>query len=152
VDSGYNIVDEDDKRPWGAFFRINNNQVSNFIKDFFPNIDVDEIKMGQPNIELSPKILLVQPKQRLSWQYHDRRAECWTFITDGAYSKSSTNNQGIVQNIKSGDFVQINKQERHRLIGLDSQWEIVAEIWQHTDPNNLSSEDDIIRLADDYNR
>ena len=26
---------------------------------------------------MSPKILIVKPKSRLSWQYHDRRAEIW---------------------------------------------------------------------------
>ena len=27
--------------------------------------------------KLSPKILIVKPEARLSWQYHDRRAEIW---------------------------------------------------------------------------
>jgi hypothetical protein len=29
---------------------------------------------------------------------------------------------------------------------------MVAEIWQHTDPNHPSDEDDIVRLQDDFGR
>ena len=42
-------------------------------------------------------------------------------------------------------------QERHRLVGLDKIG-VVAEIWIHTDSNNLSDENDIVRINDDYNR
>ena len=45
----------------------------------------------------------------------------------------------------------LKKGERHRLSGLDS-WGIVAEIWQHTDAESPSNEDDIVRLEDDFNR
>ena len=29
---------------------------------------------------------------------------------------------------------------------------MVSEIWQHTDPNNPSDENDIVRISDDYGR
>jgi hypothetical protein len=45
----------------------------------------------------------------------------------------------------------LKKEERHRLIGLDS-WAIVAEIWQHTDIENPSNEEDIVRIQDDFGR
>lgn len=35
--------------------------------------------------------------------------------------------------------------ERHRLIGLNN-WGVIAEIWRHTDKENPSDEDDIVRL------
>ena len=41
--------------------------------------------------------------------------------------------------------------QRHRLIGLDG-WGIVAEIWRHTDAENPSDEDDIVRVQDDFGR
>jgi hypothetical protein len=41
--------------------------------------------------------------------------------------------------------------ERHRLVGLDVQG-VIAEIWQHTDANHPSDEDDIIRVQDDFGR
>jgi hypothetical protein len=50
-----------------------------------------------------------------------------------------------------GDQIILQQGERHRLIGLDD-YSIVAEIWQHTDNNNLSDEEDIIRVQDDFGR
>jgi hypothetical protein len=49
------------------------------------------------------------------------------------------------------EIITLQQGERHRLIGLDS-WGIVAEIWKHTDYNNPSDEDDIVRLQDDFGR
>jgi hypothetical protein len=37
------------------------------------------------------------------------------------------------------------------LIGLEG-WGVVAEFWQHTDPDYPSDEDDIVRVQDDYSR
>jgi len=53
--------------------------------------------------------------------------------------------------LEPGDSVELKQGERHRLIGLD-QWGIVAEIWRHTDIENPSDEDDIVRLQDDFGR
>ena len=52
---------------------------------------------------------------------------------------------------KEDDIIHFQKEERHRLIGL-SDFGIVAEIWIHTDSDNPSDEDDIVRLQDDYSR
>ncbi|MEI6237897.1 MAG: phosphoheptose isomerase, partial [Candidatus Saccharibacteria bacterium] len=53
--------------------------------------------------------------------------------------------------VESGELVSFDKQVRHRLIGLDG-WGIVAEIWKHEDTHELSTEDDIVRLKDDFGR
>lgn len=151
-DFEYNIAEIDASRPWGAFFRINNEDADRFIKDFFPGLSLEDAKLGNPNAELSPKILLVSPGQRLSWQYHDRRAERWAFLTDGGYNKSLDDEQGDLCRAESGDVVQFLQGERHRLVGLPNDYTLVAEIWQHLDSDNLSNESDIIRLADDYGR
>jgi hypothetical protein len=58
---------------------------------------VNTLKIGG---KLSSKIIIVKPGARLSWQYHNRR----------------------------------------------------AEIWQHTDVNHPSDEEDIIRVQDDFGR
>ena len=50
-----------------------------------------------------------------------------------------------------GDQIVLKQGERHRLIGLDNHC-VIAEIWQHTDKNNPSDEDDIIRVQDDFGR
>ena len=53
--------------------------------------------------------------------------------------------------LKEGDIIKIQTEERHRLVGL-SNFGVVAEIWIHTDLNNPSDEQDIVRLQDDYSR
>ena len=50
-----------------------------------------------------------------------------------------------------GSQIVIEQGERHRLIGLN-ETSIVAEIWQHTDANHPSDENDIIRVKDDFGR
>ena len=50
-----------------------------------------------------------------------------------------------------GDQIVLQQGERHRLIGLNEA-SVVAEIWQHTDANHPSDEDDIIRVQDDFGR
>ena len=152
VTNGYTVEDVDSTRPWGAFLRFKNEEADNFVEDFFPDINPVEARLGGPDAELSPKILIVSPKQRLSWQYHERRAERWAFITDGKYDKSMTDEEQGVVDSQSSESVQFSPLERHRLIGRVATYTLVAEIWQHTDSDNLSSEDDIIRLSDDYSR
>jgi len=39
---------------------------------FFGGLDINTMKIGE---KLSPKILIVNPEARLSWQYHNRRGE-----------------------------------------------------------------------------
>lgn len=150
--AGYRIVEDDTTKPWGAYFRIDGKQADTFISEFFPGVTPAEARLGIDDAEISPKILLVSPKQRLSWQYHNRRAERWAFLTPGAYYKSSSDDQGQVIQAEAGEVVQFDRGERHRLVGADSGYTLVAEIWQHTDKNDPSNEDDIIRLADDYSR
>lgn len=148
----YNVVEINFEKPWGAYFRIDGSQVERFIEEFFSGLSVEEARLGVAGAELSPKILLVSPGQRLSWQYHDRRAERWTFLTSGAYNKSMSDEPGEATSAKSGDVVQFLRGERHRLVGKDSGYTVVAEIWQHTDIEHPSDESDIIRLVDDYQR
>ena len=56
-----------------------------------------------------------------------------------------------IEKFKEGDFIRLKKGERHRLVGLED-FCVVAEIWQHTDSNNPSDENDIIRVQDDFGR
>ena len=66
-------------------------------------------------------------------------------------SRSHNNNQGPIIKLDEGDQIKLEKGERHRLIGLED-YSVLAEIWQHTDPNNPSDENDIVRLSDEYGR
>jgi mannose-6-phosphate isomerase len=148
-DAGFSIVSEDKARPWGGFYVIDENQAAKFSKHFFPEEDFEQLKISE---KLSPKILMVAPGKRLSWQYHHRRAEIWKCI-DGnvAVMTSDTDEESKKQILKPGDIIKLHQGKRHRLIGLDG-WGVVAEIWQHTDTANPSDEDDIIRLQDDFGR
>jgi len=150
--SGYSIVEVNDQKPWGAYIRIDGMQADMFVNEFFPGLSPVEARLGVENAELSPKILIVSPTHRLSWQLHDRRAERWTFLTPGGYYKSDTDEQGELHRAEPGDVVQFAQGERHRLAGVDDHYVVVAEIWQHTKRDNMSDEDDIVRLADDYKR
>lgn len=144
--AGLNVVNKDLNRPWGGFYVIDEHQTAIFARKFFADQVVDT------SGKLSPKILVVAPGKRLSWQYHFRRSEIWKLI-DGAAGivRSHTDEQGAVQHLELNKTITLPKGERHRLVGT-SEWGIVAEIWQHTDPQHPSDESDIVRLQDDFGR
>ena len=146
---GFVVSKEDSSRPWGGFFVIEEKQAGQFIEKYFSHLSTAELSISG---KLSPKILVVAPDQRLSWQYHHRRAEIWKLIggTAGVIT-SDTDEEKQTTNLKIDDIIQLKQGERHRLIGLDG-WGIVAEIWRHTDKDNPSDEDDIVRVQDDFGR
>ena len=146
---GFLVISNDFERPWGGFLVIDESQSQEFSNKFFEGLNVNTLKIGG---KLSPKILIVKPEARLSWQYHNRRAEIWQVYKGSAgiiRSDSDVENEMGVYN--EGDQIVLKQGERHRLIGLDD-YSVVAEIWQHTDKNNPSDEDDIIRVQDDFGR
>ncbi len=149
----YTVVEADETKPWGGFYRLADEESERFIAEFFPGLTLQEARLGQADAVLSPKFLLVEPGQRLSWQYHHRRAERWHFLTNGSYykAKHDTLEHRIIA--PAGTIVQFAQGERHRLCTHDTEsYTLVAEIWQHTDPTNPSDEADIVRLQDDYKR
>jgi mannose-6-phosphate isomerase-like protein (cupin superfamily) len=110
---------------------------------------VQTLKIGG---KLSPKILIVKPKARLSWQYHHRRAEIWrVFKGECGIIRSDTDRENEMKIYKKDDQIKLRQGERHRLIGLEDYC-LVSEIWQHTDKNNPSNEEDIVRVQDDFGR
>ena len=146
---GFKVVSQDFVRPWGGFLVIDESQAQEFSNKFFKALDVNTLKISG---KLSPKILIVKPEARLSWQYHNRRAEIWQIFKGSAgidRSKCDIENEMKVYN--EGDQIILQQGERHRLIGLDDYC-VVAEIWQHTDADYPSDEDDIIRVQDDFGR
>jgi mannose-6-phosphate isomerase-like protein (cupin superfamily) len=146
---GLKISQKDVERPWGGFFVVDENQIQKFKKIFFNELVLEDEQFKR---KLSPKLLLVAPNKRLSWQYHNRRAEVWKLIEGKAsIVRSNTDKQGPVNELKIGEMVHLNQGERHRLVGRDS-WGIIAEIWIHTDRDNPSNEEDIIRVEDDFSR
>lgn len=144
----FNVVNFDFDRPWGGFLVIDEEQLPLFISTFFNKTDINL----STNTKLSPKILIVNPKSRLSWQYHFRRKEIWSVYRGPVgVIKSMDDTEKQIDIYQSGDIIIFDIQERHRLIGLED-FGIVAEIWQHIDIDNPSNEDDVVRLQDDYKR
>jgi len=146
---GFKIVSKDFSRPWGGFFVLDEAQAEKFGSHYFPGIEVKSLKIGG---KLSPKILIVEANKRLSWQYHHRRAEIWKLAAGTAGVVTSNSDQlGPLRKLQLNEVIRLNQGQRHRLVGLDG-WGMVAEIWQHTDANNPSDEEDIVRVQDDFGR
>ena len=149
TDLSFTILLFDKHRPWGGFIVIAEEQAQQFANQYFDGLDVSTLKRGG---ELSPKILIVAPEKRLSWQYHHRRAEIWRVIQGKVgVKRSNDDTEGELELLNVGDTITLQQGERHRLIGLDD-YAVIAEIWQHTDANHPSDEDDIVRVQDDFGR
>jgi mannose-6-phosphate isomerase len=145
---GFTVGAKDMMRPWGAFLVIKEEEAQDFANQFFDGIDVDTLRVEG---KLSPKILIVKPGARLSWQYHHRRAEIWqVFKGEVGIIRSDDDTEGELVRFGEGQQVRLGQGERHRLVGLEN-YGIVAEIWQHTD-SVPSDEQDIVRVQDDFRR
>lgn len=142
----FNITDCDLNRPWGEFYYIDDNQTDMFIKKYFPDLNL--IDTGY----LVPKILVINPNQRLSWQYHHKRTEIWSILKGPVGVISSLDDtQSNMKVANVGDIIWIEPLERHRIVGLN-ETAVVAEIWWHSNKSDPSDEFDIVRLDDDYKR
>lgn len=149
TDKGFHIAAVELGRPWGGFCLIDEKQTEQFAYMYFNDVD---LKAMDPSTKITGKLLFVAPGKRLSWQYHHRRNEFWHIIKgDVGVVTSETDEENAVQFLSKGDHIMIPALTRHRLVGLD-QWSIVAEIWQHCDPDHPSNEEDITRIQDDFDR
>lgn len=147
--AGFTYTNKDAERPWGGFFVIDEAEAEKFIKTYFSNLSREALVIAG---KLSPKILIVAPNKRLSWQYHHRRAEIWKLISgEAAVIKSDTDKEQEEEALILNEAIELKQGERHRLIGLNN-WGIVAEIWRHTNAEHPSDEDDIVRVQDDFGR
>jgi mannose-6-phosphate isomerase-like protein (cupin superfamily) len=146
---GLKISANDFTRPWGGFFVIDENQAELFAKLFFPTVELASLRISG---KLSPKILVVEPGKRLSWQYHHRRAEIWRSVSGvvGVVT-SHTDVESEEHILNPGDEIRLAQSQRHRLVGR-TEWGVLAEIWQHTDASAPSDENDIVRVQDDFGR
>ena len=149
AEQGFNVINQDQSRPWGGFFVLDESQTPQFAAAYFPMVEISTIQITQ---KLSPKILVVAPEKRLSWQYHHRRAEIWRVVSGivGVVT-SDTDEETEVKTYQPGELITLRQGERHRLVGL-LEWGVLAEIWQHTDSQKPSDEEDIVRVQDDFGR
>jgi mannose-6-phosphate isomerase-like protein (cupin superfamily) len=97
------------------------------------------------------KKITVNPKSRLSLQYHNLRSEFW-IVMKGCCICETYNGQKYfdecsLKRLCPGDTVQISMAQTHRLINDSNEPCEIAEL-QYGD----CDEEDIFRLEDDYNR
>ena len=95
-------------RPWGGFFVIKEEDAQRFSNIYFDGFNIDTLRKAG---KLSPKILLVKPQARLSWQYHHRRAETWRVVEgpvgvirsfDDTQKAMITHHEGDIITLKKG--------------------------------------------------
>jgi len=90
------------------------------------------------------KRIQVNPKQRLSLQYHHHRSEHWTIVTGVARVQVGEDEFVLGTN----QTVYIPKGVKHRIT---NESEGPVEFIE-TQVGDYLGEDDIVRLSDDYNR
>ena len=113
-----------EERPWGSFENL---------------LDTDYCKV---------KRIIVKPGQRLSYQYHHKRSECWVVVQgratvtldDKEFEYESGNQFGNIVNIPVGTKHRVRNDEEIDLIFIETQ------------TGTYFGEDDIVRLEDDYGR
>ncbi|MBS1516430.1 MAG: phosphoheptose isomerase [Bacteroidetes bacterium] len=147
---GLTIVDKDFERPWGGFYRIADSDLSKFLDIYYQGVELPEYAR---TMNASPKILVVAPEKRLSWQVHERRSEVWRVVKGPvAVYKSPTDEQPDTPGIyNENDVITLPQGTRHRLVG-ENDWGVIAEIWVHIDPAHPTDENDIRRIQDDFGR
>ena len=107
-------------RPWGSFENL---------------LDEDYCKV---------KRIIVKPGQRLSYQYHYKRNECWVIVQGAA----TVTLDDKIHTFIEGDVVQIEYGTKHRVENKSEQDLIFIE----TQTGTYFGEDDIVRIKDDYGR
>lgn len=90
------------------------------------------------------KHIEVNPKGRLSYQYHHHRAEVWTVVSGIA----TVTLEGNVSEYKAGEVVLIPLGAKHRVANYQDEKLVIIEVQYGT----YFGEDDIIRIEDDYAR
>ena len=107
-------------RPWGSFTTLEEG----------PGYKIKRIE--------------VNPKGRLSYQYHMKRAESWTIIQ----GQGIVTIDGVEQKVSAGESIKINKEAKHRILNSGDTLLVFIEVQTGT----YFGEDDIVRIEDDYNR
>ena len=111
---------EKEERPWGRYFVLQ-----------------DELTYKVKRIE-------VEPKQRLSYQYHHQRSEAWTMVMGEAIITLDD----VDKTYKVGDTILIPVGTKHRIENKSNSLVVFIEVQTGT----YFGEDDIVRIEDDYNR
>ena len=116
----YTNMNNSENRPWGEYTVL---------------LDGDVCKV---------KTITIRAGESPSYQYHHKRNEHWIIIR--GHGKLTINDQKKV--VKEGDYVFINKLDKHQLVN-DSDEDIV---FIEIQTGEYFGEDDIVRIDDKYGR
>ena len=108
------------ERPWGTYY----------------------VLADEPNYKL--KRIVVNPGQKLSYQYHYKRQEYWTIIEGNATVILDEKEIALGY----GESIFIPQGSKHRIMNLTDQPVVFIEVQTGT----YFGEDDIVRLDDEYDR
>jgi len=111
---------EIDYRPWGKYEVL---------------LDTDSVKV---------KRITIKPKQRLSYQYHNKRREQWTVVNGNL--TIVLDGDKLFRN--PGESISIPLGSSHRAWNETDETVVFIEVQTGT----YFGEDDIIRVEDDYSR
>lgn len=114
------IFAQKEERPWGVFYVLH-----------------DEAEYKLKRIE-------VNPRSRLSYQYHNKRAETWVIV----FGEAKVTLDDHKHILKKGDTIIIPRLSKHRIENLLDSTLIFIEI----QTGEYFGEDDIVRISDDYSR
>lgn len=114
------IFIDKEERPWGRFYIIHH----------------------EANYKL--KLIEVDPGEKLSYQYHQKRSETW-IIVEG---KGTVTLDGKINSFSIGETFLIPKGVKHRIENKGKEKAVFVEVQTGT----YFGEDDIVRIEDDYNR
>lgn len=109
-----------DRRPWGTFQVLD---------------EADTYKV---------KRITVDPGQRLSYQFHHRRAEHWVVVT----GRAEVTLDDVVHELVAGQVIEVGLGVKHRIQNPGPDVLTFVEV----QTGDYFGEDDIVRLDDDYGR
>ncbi len=145
---GFMMDDIDELKPWGAYYRFVLADKQKFLDLYYPDFNPEDLP-GNVN----PKYLVFEPGKKISLQYHERRAEIWKVIYGEVEAYFGPGDSlGEYKTYKVDETFTYPALMRHKGGASAKGWAIVAEIWQHTDQSNLSTEEDNTRISDDFGR
>lgn len=101
-----------------------------------------EILLADPHFKV--KRIEIKPGARLSLQKHFKRGEKWTVVRGKGIA--TVNGRRIP--VKEGSFVRVPRKAVHRMANTGKRPLVFIEVQL----GSYFGEDDVVRLADDYNR
>jgi len=110
-----------EERPWGSY----------------------EILLDEPYTKV--KKITVKPGARLSYQYHEKRAENWTVV----FGTALITIDGVELEVTEGNSFFIPEQAKHRVMNESETDDLV---FIEVQVGQYFGEDDIVRIEDDYGR